>query len=425
MPIKAGRTRRRLLGDLGVVAAAGGLLPNHASAQSAASTSTPAAGEPAGIRTRQRESGAPGLELILGRSDERYPRHSEGDLVRLEGGELLAVWSRFSASSDHARAQVVGRRSSDAGRTWGDIFPVASLSEPSHRLNSNLMGPSLLPLKNKSRILMTYSGKEELEPENSDFNRRIRCSIFGRFTEDGREFSPPFLISDRDHYYICIAARVLQLSSGRILVPVAVDLNPGQEFGWKEQSCLTFFSDDGGANWKRGQPCTLPAEEYHSLDSFRRTLQEPGLIELRDGRIFMVIRTRRGHPFRSFSEDGGETWSAPKPMEEITAPASPQTLIRLPDSDHVAMVYNNNPKGAEAAWSDRRPLALAVSSDEGDRFHFRQLIEEKECRCWSYPACRIYGDDFYLLTYEWMQQNPTFFFTDFKLSIIPVSWFES
>ena len=425
MPIKAGRTRRRLLGDLGVVAATGGLLPNHASAQSAASTSTPAAGEPAGIRTRQRESGAPGLELILGRSDERYPRHSEGDLVRLEGGELLAVWSRFSASSDHARAQVVGRRSSDAGRTWGDIFPVASLSEPSHRLNSNLMGPSLLPLKNKSRILLTYSGKEEIEPENSDFNRRIRCSIFGRFTEDGGEFSPPFLISDRDHYYICNNARVLQISGGRILVPVAVDLNPGQEFGWKEQSCLTFFSDDGGANWKRGQPCTLPAEEYHSLDSFRRTLQEPGSIELRDGRIFMVIRTRRGHPFRSFSEDGGETWSAPKPIKEITAPASPQTLIRLPDSDHVAMVYNNNPKGAEGAWSDRRPLALAVSSDEGNRFHFRQLIEEKECRCWSYPACRIYGDDFYLLTYEWMQQNPTFFFTDFKLSIIPVSWFES
>ena len=400
MPTKAGVTRRRLLADVGVVAAAGGLLPNNASALSTASTSTPAAGEPAGIRTRQRESGAPGLELILGRSDERYPRHSEGDLVRLEGGELLAVWTRFSASSDHARAQLVGRRSSDAGRTWGDIFPVASLSEPSHRLNSNLMSVSLLPLKNKSRILVTYLGKEETEPENSDFNRRIRCSLFGRFTEDGREFSPPFLISDRDHYYICNNARTLQLSSGRILVPVAVDLNPGQEFGWKEQSCSTFFSDDGGANWKRGDPCALPAEEYHSLDSFQRTLQEPGLIELRDGRIFMVIRTRRGHPFRSFSEDGGETWSAPKPIEEITAPASPQTLIRLPDSDHIAMVYNNNPKGAEAAWSDRRPLAVAVSSDEGNRFHFRRLIEEKECRCWSYPACRIYGDDFYLLTYE-------------------------
>ena len=425
MPTKAGMTRRRLLGDLGVVAAASGLLPNNASAQSAASTSTLSAGEPAGILTRQRESGAPGLELILGRSDERYPRHSEGDLVRLEGGELLAVWSRFPASSDHGRSQVVGRRSSDAGRTWGDIFPVASFSEPSHRLNSNLMGPSLLLLKNKSRILLTYSGKEELEPENPDFNRRIRCSIFGRFTEDGREFSPPFLISDRDHYYVCIAARVLQLSSGRILLPVAVDLNPGQEFGWKEQSCLAFFSDDEGANWKRGQPCTLPEEEYRSLDSSQRTLQEPGLIELRDGRIFMVIRTRRGHPFRSFSEDGGETWSAPKPIEEIIAPASPQTLIRLPDSDHVAMIYNNNPKGAKGAWSDRRPLALAVSSDEGNCFHFRRLIEEKECRCWSYPACRIYGDDFYLLTYEWIQQNPIFFFTDFKLSIIPVSWFES
>ena len=30
------------------------------------------------IRVRERESGAPGFELILGRSNEIFPRHSEG-----------------------------------------------------------------------------------------------------------------------------------------------------------------------------------------------------------------------------------------------------------------------------------------------------------------------------------------------------------
>ncbi len=67
------------------------------------------------IKTRIRVSGAPGREVILGRSDEEYPRHSDADLVRCPDGSMLAVWTRFSAAHDHSRAEIIGRRSKDDG----------------------------------------------------------------------------------------------------------------------------------------------------------------------------------------------------------------------------------------------------------------------------------------------------------------------
>ena len=88
------------------------------------------------------------------------------------------------------------------------------------------------------------------------------------------------------------------------------------------------------------------------------------------------------------------------------------------------MIYNNNPKGAKAEWSERYPLAFATSEDEGASFQFQKVIEGTEGRCWAYTAVRIYGQSVYLLYYEWYIGHPVFFFTDLKLSIIPIEWFE-
>ena len=413
-------SRRRALANLGGGAALASLSPLL--------SCTPGGGpEESGserIRVRERESGAPGLELILGRSNEIFPRHSEGDLVQLPDGRLLAVWSRFSGASDHARSQIVGRYSEDMGHSWGPIHPVASLSEPEHAANSNLMSASLLRLSGSGEIRLFYMGKEETEPENPAFHRKIRSSIHTRVSRDGVNFSKPVRLSDRDHYYVTNNARGLQLSSGRILVPSAVALDPGKELGWEKQSALAHYSDDGGKTWTRGESCTLRAEDYPGREYWQITLQEPGLVELADGRILMVNRTKLDHPYKCFSSDSGVTWSEPEPIKKIVAPTSPQTFLRLP-SGRLAMIYNNNPMGAQAKWTERRPLAFAVSEDEGNSFQYAKTIEEVEGRCWAYHSVRIYGENVYLLYYEWYQGHPTFFFCDKKLSIIPVEWFES
>ena len=227
-PVKL--SRRRALANLGGGAALAALSPLLSCTRGGG----PGESGSDRIRVRERESGAPGLELILGRSNEIFPRHSEGDLVQLPDGRLLAVWSRFSGASDHAESQIVGRYSEDMGHSWGPIHPVASLSEPEHAANSNLMSASLLRLAGSGEVQLFYMGKEETEPENKAFHRKIRSSIHTRVSRDGVTFSKPVRLSDRDHYYVSNNARALQLSTRPDPGPLGRRPGPGEGTGLGE-----------------------------------------------------------------------------------------------------------------------------------------------------------------------------------------------
>ena len=63
---------------------------------------------------------APGVEkpLLIAPRPENG-RNSEGDFIQLKDGRLLLVYSKFIGTGDHAPAELVGRYSSDGGRTWG------------------------------------------------------------------------------------------------------------------------------------------------------------------------------------------------------------------------------------------------------------------------------------------------------------------
>ena len=87
--------------------------------------------------------------------------------------------------------------------------------------------------------------------------------------------------------------RVTQLSSGRLLVPVAstADVRKVNHF---VSRC--WFSDDGGKTWQQGKG---------SVDQPKRGAMEPEVIELRDGRVLMIVRTQLGYIAASYSKDGG------------------------------------------------------------------------------------------------------------------------
>ena len=52
------------------------------------------------------------------------PRNSEAAIIPLQDGSLLLGWTEFYAGSgaDHGPARISGKRSRDAGRTWGDKY---------------------------------------------------------------------------------------------------------------------------------------------------------------------------------------------------------------------------------------------------------------------------------------------------------------
>ncbi|HWR13438.1 MAG TPA: sialidase family protein [Terriglobales bacterium] len=160
---------------------------------------------------------------------------------------------------------------------------------------------------------------------------------------------------------------VIQLKSGRILFPISY-MTPrswsNRGGGFKEFeyvgtfSTSAIYSDDGGKTWiQSSDELVVAVPDLSTIGGM-----EPVVLELQDGRVWMLIRTQLGRFYESFSQDGGEHWTRPKPSS-ITASESPAALVRLPNQD-ILMIWNEARRYAYA-YGGRQVLHAAISSDEG------------------------------------------------------------
>jgi sialidase-1 len=286
------------------------------------------------------------------------PRNSEGDFIQLKNGNVQFIYTRFmSGSGDHDQAQLVSRTSTDAGVTWSTTDQVVLSNEGEW----NVMSISTLRLAD-GRLAMFYLRKNSLED----------CRPWLRFSSDeGQSWGPPTeIIPEADRgYYILNNDRVVQLSSGRIMVPVALHNRPGQASpDWAGQ-ITCYFSDDAGSTWKRSQTLQTAA----GPGGERIMAQEPGIVELSDGRLMMWIRTNAGHQYRAYSDDQGVSWGAFAPLA-LASPRSPASIERIPTTGDLLAVWNDHAPLPVADRKERTPLCYALSSDDGETWSESQVL---------------------------------------------------
>lgn len=277
------------------------------------------------------------------------PRNSEGDFIQLNDGQVLFVYTRFtSGGGDHDKADLVSRFSKDSGQTWS---PEDSMVVPNEG-DWNVMSVSLLRLADH-RIALFYLQKNSLTD----------CRPVVRFSSDeARSWSKPKQIipDEQVGYYVMNNDRVVQLSSGRLIAPVALHNRPGQKNPDWDGEIACYLSDDGGDTWRRS---TTMQKAFD--DSGRRvTAQEPGVVELKDGRLMLWIRTKSGEQFRSFSSDEGDRWSEFEPMG-VLSPNSPATIERIPSSGDLLLVWNDHAHLEPSQRKLRTPYTIALSRDDG------------------------------------------------------------
>lgn len=331
------------------------------------------------------------LELPPG---ENNPRNSEGDFVRLKDGRIIFIYSHYTGkvASDHAPAYLAMRESSDGGRTWSEK-DVTVVEQEGIR---NVMSVSLLRLKD-GRIAMFYLVKNS----NTDCRPVVRIS-----TDEARTWSDPVkCVSDeRCAYYVLNNARAIQLSCGRVVLPVCrhslfPEEKAGKKKSWDMKGIIgTLVSDDGCATWRIGK------HEFKTLTPsgrMRITTQEPGVVELKDGRLMMWMRTAQNMQYVCYSSDRGDTWTKAVAWN-LNSPNSPATVKRLSNGDLLA-VWNDH--GAHPRYKDskfvakryrksnkwsngqRTPLTLAISKDEGRTWINRRDLEGDHEGWLCYTAC--------------------------------------
>ncbi len=86
---------------------------------------------------------------------------------------------------------------------------------------------------------------------------------------------------------------------------------------------------------------------------------EPVILELKDGRVWMLIRTQNGRFYESFSKEGA-IWSEPQPTN-IFASDSPPALEKLSDG-RIVMFWNNCLR-FPYAYGGRHIMHAAISED--------------------------------------------------------------
>lgn len=300
------------------------------------------------------------------------PRNSEGAFIELNDKRILYVYSRFSGAkgSDHAPAQLVGRYSLDGGLTWTNDDQVIVEKEG----DMNVMSVSLLRLQNNS-IALFYARKNSLD----DCMPQMRIS-----KDEGKSWSEPLGVIPEINkgYFVVNNDRVIQLKSGRILMPVS--LHKTSKTAWSNKGWLQcYFSDDHGLTWTAGK--VVPAPDTIIT-------QEPGLVELKKGKVMMFIRASGGEQYRSYSTDNGLTWSFAEPSG-ISSPISPASIKMIPKTKDLLLVWNNNgAKGPGYFKSQRSPLTIAVSHNFGKTWKSIKNIEDDPTGMFCYTAIHFTGN---------------------------------
>jgi len=293
------------------------------------------------------------------------PRNSEGDFLPLNSGILMFVYSRFTGgATDDARADLAAIYSGDGGRTWSLRYEPVLENEG----KKNVMSVSLLRL-NENEIAMFYLRKNSLE----DCIPMMRLS-----TDEGRSWNDAVPCVVGEGYYVLNNDRAVRLKSGRIVLPLARHAKGGEKRSVRSSS-LCVFSDNGGRSWRRS------ASELEGPEASRTGLQEPGVIELKDGRLMMFMRTDLGSQYRSYSKDGGDTWSPAEPSN-IISPLSPASIARIPTTGDLLLVWNDHEGVDEAHKGKRTPFRVAISKDDGQTWEKKKTLDDDPDGWYCYTA---------------------------------------
>jgi hypothetical protein len=315
--------------------------------------------------------------------DRANPRNSEGSFVTLKSGRILLYYTSFyGGAGDESPARIVSLQSDDAGQSWS--------REPrlviENQAGANVMSVSLLRL-HSGAIALFYLVKNNL----LDCRPMMQLS-----TDEAVTWSEPRSVGAAPGYFVLNNDRVIQLKDGRLVVPVAFHrARASDPKNYRSLDmrgiALWHLSDDEGKSWRE-------ADTWWALPARTATgLQEPGVVELADGRLFSWMRTDQGAQFGSYSTDGGKSWSSPE-ATALSSPASPASIKRLPGSPDLLAVYNDHSGRFPFPKGKRTPLVAAISTDGGKTWPRRKLVESDPDGCFCYTAIH-FTEDAVLLAY--------------------------
>lgn len=314
-------------------------------------------------------------EIALDSRVKPLPTDKQGPFVRTSQGELLAI----DATSSYF--------SGDGGKTWSEPRPLFAPEQKIQVSNERAVfrtrdGAIIAAFMNSSEAKWTWNDKLGDAPGAKLPTYVMRSLDDGKTWQDIQKMHDDWTGAIRD---------MIQTKDGRVIfTAMKMQHNPGRH------AVLTYSSTDEGKTWKASNLLDLGGAGHHG------GVTEPTLVELQDGRIWMLIRTNWGEFWSAWSHDGGQFWRTVQPSG-IAASSAPGLVKRLA-SGRLVLVWNRPwPEGktewplsgGDNLWSEipvsnfREELSIAFSDDEGKTWTTPVVIarrqNQKGSRWVSYP----------------------------------------
>lgn len=273
-------------------------------------------------------------------------------IVETSRGTILAfAEARRNSGSDTGDIDLVVKRSTDGGKTWGEMITIWDDAD-------NCCGnPAPVIDRTTGRILLLstwnngHDHEKKIHARTSIDTRRV-YSMYS--DDDGLSWSTPTEITSQAKlpewtWYATGPCHAIQLQSGRIVIPC----NHGN-FG-TETTSHVIYSDDHGETWQRSEDVKVGNEST--------------VTELPDGSVMLNMRTSGKNRDKTgygrlvaISKDGGETFGEPYYDEALIEPVCNGSILNYTlDGVPTETLLFSNPETQKS----RSNMTVKVSYDSG------------------------------------------------------------
>lgn len=291
-------------------------------------------------------------------------------VLPLENGEVLASWFGGEKEGKDDVDIWVARRTADG---W----------LPAERISADLDMPHWNPVlfkTNDNTVWLFFKVGKKIS---------IWQTYFCTSTDNGKTWSTPkeLVPGDETGGRGPVKNKPIYLSDGTVLAPAS-----SEQPDWL---CFMDISKDNCKTWEKQQ--IIPAKKINGVPA---KLIQPTVWESEPGKVHALLRSARGHLYRSDSDDYGVTWSRAYPTK-LKNPNSGVDVTQLSDG---TLILISNP--ASRNWGVRAPLTLMQSKDNGETWEEILVLEKRRDKDdeFSYPAIVAVGKKLYM-TYTYQREK--------------------
>lgn len=315
--------------------------------------------------------------IVFKAGDNSYNVFRIPTIVLANNGDLLA-FCEARQGGDANETDLVLKRSSDNGKTWGEIEIVQESDDfISYYFDENREITIGNPAPVVDHMDPNHPGRLWL-PFTLENDR-----IFVIFSDDfGKSWSEKREITDdvkREEWgwYATGPVHSIQLEQepyrGRLVIPsdhsIGEDGIDGGQYG-----AHTILSDDHGKTWRIGAQDDEYENGMHS--------NETTVVELNDGSLYFNTRNQKGEAAgtrgESWSHDGGENfnshdikWKNFRPIQGVfDLPVVQGALLRVADN----LILFSGPDESGSSGKGRYDMRIRYSNDEAMTWHDGPLI---------------------------------------------------